>query len=131
MPITRKIIPNEQEQLKAKVKASEETLIQDVMSHVSDILLPKYVKEVAINYRQFGKKTYGIYRHMKPGEKTKDVNLPVTKENTCIVYLCAGSFKVAGEEVGKVKVGEAEEGYLIEGETTIQLQEETAVVMFY
>ncbi|KFY02137.1 hypothetical protein V490_00612 [Pseudogymnoascus sp. VKM F-3557] len=130
MPIARKITPTEQEQLKAKVKASEKTLIQDVMSHVSDIL-PKYVKEVGINYRQFGKKTYGIYRHMEPGEKTKDVDLPVTKENTCIVYLCAGSFKVAGEEVGKVKVGEAEEGYLIEGETTIQLQEETAVVMFY
>ncbi|KFY97306.1 hypothetical protein V500_02147 [Pseudogymnoascus sp. VKM F-4518 (FW-2643)] len=108
MAITE-IKPKDQEELKQKVwerKPGEEaSLIREVRS-------------------QFVGATAGSWRAC--GEGLQDV--PVT--TSCLVYIIIGKCKVGGEELSEPNLGEATAGYLITGETSIQLQSETIVIFF-
>jgi hypothetical protein len=56
------------------------------------------------------------------------LDLPIP--SSCLVYIIVGKCKVGGEELSEPNLGQATVGYLVTGETSIQLQEETIVIYF-
>ncbi|KFY01430.1 hypothetical protein V490_00917 [Pseudogymnoascus sp. VKM F-3557] len=103
------IKPRDQEKLKRMVQDS----------------IPGQEKQLAADVRgEFEKATAGSWRVCKEGV----LNLPIPP--SCIVYIIIGTCKVGEEILSEPNLGEAEVGYLITGETSIQLQKETIVIFF-
>lgn len=82
------------------------------------------LKRFDTDYRQFEKASAGSWRVCEDGV----LDVPIT--SSCLVYIIVGTCKVGGEELSEPNLGQATVGYLVKGETSIQLQKETIVIFF-
>lgn len=123
MPVTEKE-PINQEVLKQTVRdrkpGEEGLLVREVTSQVSNILI---CNNWYTDYRQFGRATAGLWRICKDRE-----DVPLTP--SCIVYIILGKCIVGGRELSQPILGEATVGYLVTGETLLEVQSKTIVIIF-
>ncbi|KFY31508.1 hypothetical protein V493_01037 [Pseudogymnoascus sp. VKM F-4281 (FW-2241)] len=77
-----------------------------------------------VKKKKFVGATAGSWRVCKEGTQDETVT------PSCLVYIVVGKCKVGGEILSQPTIGDARVGYLVTGETLIQLQSETIVIFF-